>query len=219
MRIFITVLSNLNKLREELTEDDNLLIYYAGHGELDQVNLRGHWLPVDAEPNSTANWISNVDITDILNAISARHVLVVADSCYSGTMTRSALARLESGMSDETRLKWFKVMARTRSRSVLTSGGLKPVLDSGSGDHSVFANAFFHVLQENDDVLEGYKLYRQVSDQVKVAAARYNMEQTPQYAPILHGGHEAGEFFFVPDNLRTSDTTTESLKMAHQSIP
>jgi len=213
-----TVLSSLNKLREELTEDDNLLIYYAGHGELDKVNLRGHWLPVDAEPNSTANWISNVDITDILNAITARHVLVVADSCYSGTMTRSALARLESGMSDETRLKWFKVMARTRSRSVLTSGGLKPVLDSGSGDHSVFANAFFQVLQENNDVLEGYKVYRQVSDQVRVAAARYNLEQTPQYAPILHGGHEAGEFFFVPSNVRTSGTATELLRMAHQGV-
>jgi hypothetical protein len=214
-----SVLSNLNKLREELTEDDNLLIYYAGHGELDQVNLRGHWLPVDAEPNSTANWISNVDITDILNAISAKHILVVADSCYSGTMTRSAMARLESGMSDETRLKWFKVMAKTRSRSVLTSGGLKPVLDSGSGDHSVFANAFFQVLQENNDVLEGYKVYRQVADQVKVAAAKYNLEQIPQYAPILHGGHEAGEFFFVPSNVKTSGITTESLKMAVQNLP
>ena len=211
------VLSSLNKLREELTEDDNLLIYYAGHGELDQVNLRGHWLPVDAEPNSTANWISNVDITDILNAITARHVLVVADSCYSGTMTRSAMARLESGMSDEARLKWFKVMAKTRSRSALTSGGLKPVLDSGSGDHSVFANAFFKVLQENDDVLEGYKVYRQVSDQVRVAAARYNLEQVPQYAPILHGGHEAGEFFFVPKSVKTTDTTTGSLKLALQN--
>ena len=201
-----SILSALNKLRENLTEDDNLLIYYAGHGELDQVNLRGHWLPVDAEPNSTANWISNVDITDIINAISARHVMVVSDSCYSGAMTRSSLARLESGMSDENRLKWYKVMAKTRSRTVLTSGGLAPVLDSGSGDHSVFADAFSHSLEENTDVLEGYKVYRQVLDQVKVAAAKYNVEQTPQYAPILHGGHEAGEFFFVPKNVMISDS-------------
>ncbi len=45
-----TMLSALNDFRDELTENDNLLIYYAGHGELDNVNLRGHWLPVDAEP-------------------------------------------------------------------------------------------------------------------------------------------------------------------------
>ncbi|MBL8442695.1 MAG: caspase family protein, partial [Zoogloeaceae bacterium] len=57
------MLSALNKLRKELTEDDNLLVYYAGHGEIDRANLRGHWLPIDAEPDSDANWISNVTIT------------------------------------------------------------------------------------------------------------------------------------------------------------
>ena len=55
-------------------------MFYAGHGELDNANLRGHWLPVDAEPENTANWISNVAITDVLNAMAAKHVLVIADS-------------------------------------------------------------------------------------------------------------------------------------------
>ena len=214
-----TILSALNKLRETLTEDDNLLIYYAGHGELDKVNRRGHWLPVDAEPNSTANWISNIDITDILNAISARHIMVVADSCYSGTMTRSSLARLESGMTDKTRLKWFRVMAKTRSRSVLTSGGLKPVLDSGRSGHSVFANAFFEVLKQNTGVLEGYKIYRDVSEKVRQQAAKYNIEQTPQYAPILHAGHEAGEFFFVSRKAIRPTTLTSNFNTTYYQAP
>ena len=68
------MLSTLNKFRAELTEDDNLLIYYAGHGELDRVNDRGHWLPVDAEPDSTANWISNIQITDVLNSMQIRQI-------------------------------------------------------------------------------------------------------------------------------------------------
>lgn len=197
------ILSNLNKLREQLTEKDNLLIYYAGHGELDRVNLRGHWLPVDAEPNSTANWISNVDITDILNAISAKHILVIADSCYSGTMTRSSMARLDAGRSEEALFKWMKVMSKTRSRTVLTSGGLKPVLDSGGGKHSVFANAFFDVLEKNQTVMEGYTIYRNIADQVRKAAAKFSVDQEPRYAPIKHGGHESGEFFFVPTKLRS----------------
>jgi len=54
------ILSELNQLRAELSEDDNLLIYYAGHGELDKVNMRGHWLPIDADGDNTANWISTV---------------------------------------------------------------------------------------------------------------------------------------------------------------
>ncbi len=194
-----TMLSSLNGLRERLTEDDNLLIYYAGHGELDDVNLRGHWLPVDAEPDSTANWISNVVITDILNVMAAKHVLVVADSCYSGAMTRSSIARLQTGMSSEAQIKWYKVMSKTRARAVLTSGGLEPVLDAGAGgEHSVFAKAFLDVLEENDGILEGFRLYREVQERVKRAAAALNIEQNPQYAPIKFAGHETGEFFFTP---------------------
>ncbi len=192
------MLSALNRLREELTENDNLLIYYAGHGELDRVNLRGYWLPVDAEPNSTANWISNIAITDILNAMSAKHVLVVADSCYSGALTRSSMARLDSGMSNEAKNKWLKVMAKTRSRTVLTSGGLKPVLDQGGGKHSVFSRFFLKYLQDNDDILEAYSLFRNLAKEVQKTASRFGIDQIPEYAPIKHGGHEAGEFFFIP---------------------
>lgn len=193
-----SILSALNTLRKNLTEKDNLLIYYAGHGELDTANGLGYWLPVDAEPNNPANWISNVDITAILNTISAQHVLVVADSCYSGALTQTSVARLASDLPLDMRMKWFEVMARTRSRTVLTAGGLEPVLDSGGGDHSVFARAFFDALNNHEGILEGYSLYRKVSAAVNRAAAELNVEQTPEYAPIRHAGHEAGEFLFVP---------------------
>ncbi|MGR9114815.1 MAG: caspase family protein [Gammaproteobacteria bacterium] len=192
------ILSALNEMRSKLTETDNLLIYYAGHGELDQVNMRGHWLPVDAEADNTANWISTVSITDILNAMSSKHILVVADSCYSGAMTRSSLARLDAGMSLEKKSEWLKAMLKARSRTVLTSGGLKPVMDGGGGDHSIFANAFIKALKSNNGLLEGQELYRNVSANIVAVAAQYGVEQVPRYAPVAHAGHEAGEFFFLP---------------------
>jgi TPR repeat protein len=147
------ILSALSTLRGQLTDKDNLLIYYAGHGELDKVNQRGHWLPVDAEPTSPANWISNIEVTDTLNVMSAKHVLVIADSCYSGALTRSAVTRLEAGMSRGAQINWFKTMTKKRSRMVLTSGGLEPVLDAGGGNHSVFAKALLEVLNANSDIL------------------------------------------------------------------
>lgn len=192
------ILSALNKLRSELNEKDNLLIYYAGHGELDKVNMRGHWLPVDADPDNTANWISTVAITDILNTMSVKHVLVVSDSCYSGAMTRSSLARLEAGSSTEKKSEWLKAMLKARSRTVMTSGGLKPVMDGGGGKHSVFANAFIRALKNNNSLLEGQALYRKVSAGIVAIAAGYGIEQVPEYAPIRHAGHESGEFFFKP---------------------
>jgi len=181
-----------------LTEKDNLLIYYAGHGELDRVNMRGHWLPVDADGDNTANWVSTVAITDILNSMSVKHIMVVSDSCYSGAMTRSSLSRLEAGQSNKKKSQWLKAMLKAKSRTVLTSGGLKPVMDGGGGNHSVFANAFINALESNTDLLEGQTLYRNVSSNIVAIAADYGVEQVPEYAPIRHAGHESGEFFFVP---------------------
>ena len=195
------ILSILNKMREELTEDQNLLVYYAGHGDLDRVNQRGNWLPVDAEPDSTANWISNIQITDVLNAMSARQIMLVVDSCYSGTLTRAGLARLDSGMSPATRGKWIEKMAEKRSRVVLTSGGVAPVLDGGGGGHSVFARAFLNALEANQGVLEGQKLFQAVSSEVANSSATADFEQVPQYAPIKYAGHESGDFFLVPTRL------------------
>ena len=196
------ILSELNKLREKLTEEDNLLIYYAGHGELDKANQRGYWLPVDAETDSSTNWISNVAITDILNVMSARHVLAVVDSCYSLALTRNAVARLDTGWTSEQHKDWYKAMRKTRARTVLTAGGLKPVLDGGGGQHSVFAAAFLDSLRKNDSVLDGYKLYRAVQKHMKAATAKLNVEQDPQYVPIKFAGHEAGEFFLLPNSMR-----------------
>jgi Caspase domain/Sel1 repeat len=197
------ILKVLNDLRKELTEKDNLLIYYAGHGHLDEKISRGYWIPTDGEVDSNANWISTLAITDILNSIPAKHILVVADTCYAGALTRSALARLEAGMSDEARYNWLKIMAEKRSRTVLTSGDLKPVLDSGGGKHSIFAKALIDLLQENADIIEGQRLYQQISARVAYAAAAVMtdagaVEQVPQYAPIKYAGHESGDFLFVP---------------------
>lgn len=197
-------LSALSQMREKLTENDNLFLYYAGHGELDKVNQRGHWLPVDAEPNSTANWISNVDITDILNVMTAKHVLVVADSCYSGTLTRSALGQLEAGMTRDAKINWLKTMTKKRSRTALTSGGVAPVLDAGGGNHSVFAKALIDVLKANGDVIDGSRLYREVAARVAYAATRFQVEQVPEYAPIKYAGHDFGDFFFVPVGTQAS---------------
>lgn len=194
------ILSALNALRETLTPADNLLIYFAGHGELDEVNQRGHWLPVDAERESTANWIPTTAVTDILNIMRAKQILLVVDSCYSGALTRSSVGRLSAGMTPDERLHWLKTMATRRSRTVLTSGGIAPVMDAGGGRHSVFAKALLEVLASNSDAIDGQRLHREVAARVAYAAANMRFDQVPEYAPIRFAGHEAGEFFLIPES-------------------
>jgi hypothetical protein len=192
-----TILSALNEVKGKLTEKDNLLIYYAGHGERDVNTLQGYWLPVDAEQENTANWISNSAISGLLNTMPAKHILVVADSCYSGAMTRSSIARLDIQLDDKKQAKWLKVMAKTASRTVLTSGGIAPVLDSGGGSNSVFARAFLDQLEGANGLIDAYKIYLKVSPQVQKSAASIGFKQSPTYAPIKFTGHSGGEFIFV----------------------
>ena len=184
-------------MREAVTEKDNLLIYYAGHGQIDRVNSLANWLPVDADPNSNANWIANSTLTENLNLMSAKHILVIADSCYAGAMTRSSMGQLLPGMSDEQRLDWLRAIASSPSRTVLTSGGVAPVMDGGGGKHSIFAQNLIDILSENQDVLPGSKLFEVISARVVSATKRAQVEQRPEYAPIRFAGGESGDFIFV----------------------
>ena len=183
------ILRAMTTFRRELGPDDNLLIYYAGHGVLDDVTERGYWLPVDAERDEPSNWISNADVGDMLRAIRAKHVLVVADSCYAGTLVRAASAKLDTG---EERRAWIERVVKQRARTALASGGLEPVVDSGGGKHSVFAKAFLDALDTNEDVLEGQALFDAIKRPVALGS-----DQTPRYADIRQAGHEGGDFLFV----------------------
>ncbi len=152
---------------------------------------------MDAEPDSTANWISNIAISDILNVMSVRQLLVVADSCYSGTLTRSTIGHLDPGLSPEKRLELMELMAQKRSRMVMTSGGLEPVLDSVGGAHSAFAQSFIEMLGANVGVLPGQEMFQLLRLRVAARAQTMEVSQVPEYAPIKFAGHESGDFFFA----------------------
>src|SRR5262249_34118944 len=139
------IIAGFARMRAKLTEKDNLLVYYAGHGIIDDDTQRGYWLPVDADKDLPTNWISTADITDMVRAMSAKHVMIVADACYSGTLMREVPARLETGRE---KAAWLRRIAGKRARTVLSSGGIEPVMDSGGGEHSVFAKAFLDALRE-----------------------------------------------------------------------
>ena len=180
----------LNRLRAELTENDSLLIYYAGHGVLDTATDTGFWLPVDADADNEANWVSIATLTRNMRAMSAKHVMVVADSCYSGKIVRAAPVKLPTGRDNRA---WLERMAGKRSRTALTSGGLEPVVDSGGGRHSVFAKAFLDALRDNSEMIDGRTLF----DRVRMPVV-LNAEQTPEYADVRMAGHDGGDFVFVP---------------------
>lgn len=175
----------LDRYVETLKPTDNLLIYYAGHGYRDEASNRGYWLPADATRDRRTYWVSNADISDTLKSLRAKHVMIVADSCYSGTLTRGAGAALRGP-------DYVQRMAMKRARVVLSSGGLEPVADSSGFGHSPFADAFVAALRDNRGVLDGTRMFAMVRNTV-VQVSR----QTPEFADISEAGHEGGDFLFV----------------------
>ncbi len=182
--------NSLFKITDKLKRNDNLLIYYAGHGELDKDENRGYWLPVDASYEMRSKWISNQRIVDRIKATKAKHVLLVADSCFSGTLMRSG-DNLEKEQSiDE---KYIKRLKNKKTRLVITSGGNEPVVDSVGGDHSLFALKFIDTLKNNNTVINSQILFENVRRYVVA-----NADQTPERAMVHKTGHDGGDFLFFP---------------------
>jgi len=192
----LDILTALNSAKEMLTEKDNLIVYYAGHGQLEPNGDRGYWLPVDATIDSTDQWISNSVVTNYLDSISAKQIMVVADSCFSGTLTKASIPRMQKSIPEALRKKWLTLMAKRKVRTVLSSGGVKPVYD-GMAQHSLFATAFIEKLSSNQGILEGHRLYSDIRDDVQKSAFELGVDQVPQYAAVKYAGHEVGEFLFV----------------------
>ncbi|MFQ5526960.1 MAG: caspase family protein, partial [Thermoanaerobaculia bacterium] len=183
----------LNELRESLTREDNLLVYYAGHGKRDDKGETAYWQPVDADPVNPVNWIPSAVVTEHLDLVPAKHVFVVADSIYSGLRTRASIARLPRGMSDEERFHHIRLLLAKRARLVLTSGNSSPEA-AGDQDHSRFSTALLSVLRDNDGVLEASKFYRELLDQLTATSPG----SVPEFATMRWARNDIADFFFVP---------------------
>jgi len=196
----VTMLKAINDLNGVLKAEDNLLIYYAGHGARLQSGRSeaGYWLPVNAEaPPKDTFWVPNEQITGHLGRLPAKRVLVVADSCYAGLLSTDPSYLFLNDKVTYSR-DYIKFKLPKRARLLLSSGGDKPVLDEGSGGNSVFARAFLDELESNQGILSSPELFSRIRKRVEVAAQRNKFVQTPEFKSIKGAGHEVGDFFFVP---------------------
>ncbi len=195
----ISIMEAINNLNNQLEKNDNLLIFFAGHGHRLQTDKQesGYWLPTNADaPPRDTNWVSNEFITRHLSRIKAKRVLVVADSCYAGLLSSSPDLLMLG--ADQSSVEFLKYKANKRSRLLLTSGGDEPVLDSDGNKHSIFASAFIDALNNNKDIMTGPQLFKAVQGRVIKESSNAEFKQVPEYKAIKGAGHEVGEFFFVP---------------------
>lgn len=182
------IIKALNAVAAEAAPEDSVLLFYAGHGYLmDETNM-GYWIPVDASVETAAGWISNTDISKLLSAISAHQLILISDSCFSGSLTKEQ--KVAGGVSEPGNV------LKKRSVLAFSSGGEEPVSDAGKEGHSIFAWSLINTLQSTKGIAPGYEIYRVVHGQVTK-----NYFQEPQYGAVVSAGHApGGEYIFDAGN-------------------
>ena len=177
------ILSELKNLRSIITSNDNLLIFFAGHGYFDKAINQGYWWPKDAKKNDQSNWLSNSDIKEQIRGINSGHTLLISDACFSGAIFKSrGQSELNTAPVD------IKILYRTRSRRAITSGNLSTV-----PDQSVFLNYLSNRLVENN---EEYLTAQALFNSLKSAVIS-NSLNIPQEGVIFDSGDEGGDFIFI----------------------
>lgn len=167
--------------RRTLAKDDNLLIFYAGHGYWDEDIEQGYWLTREADFNDPTNWLSNSTIQDQIRGLKTQHVLLISDACFSGSLFKE-----RGGQPDKAVQRTYL----TPSRRAITSGALETV-----PDRSVFLQYLLQRLTENQkDYVKALSLYDSLRDPVINNSPR---NQTPRYGVILGTGDEGGDFIFI----------------------
>ncbi len=149
---------------------------------------------MDAQPGNNANWISSEDITAELRVIKSLHVLIIADSCYSGALLRGGtdFTDINADIKPQERGYYIAKLQKIKSRNIMASGGNEPVADGGPDGHSIFAAVILQGLREMDGPqFTAASLFQRLV--VRVAG---RSRQTPQYSAIVNSEHDGGDFVF-----------------------
>ncbi len=145
-----------DRLREELQEDDNLVLFFSGHGHtrVDKVGGEtGFIVPVEAR-GPKEYWSDYIPIDPLLQSISrltARHILVILDSCHSGFALGEAMKIYKSAN------RYKRDLSNRISRKVITSARREQLaLDSGPiPGHSLFTGTLIDGLNWATADLDG----------------------------------------------------------------
>jgi peptidoglycan/xylan/chitin deacetylase (PgdA/CDA1 family)/tetratricopeptide (TPR) repeat protein len=176
----------------KVQHDDRVFVFYAGHGatrKLASGRELGYIIPVDADlTDYEGSAISMTNFQDISEAIPAKHLLFVMDSCYSGlALTRGGGAQASQNYLNE--------ISRREARQMFTAGGAdQQVADNGPNGHSVFTWTLLQGLDgradlNGDGVITATELAAYVAPAVSALS-----RQTPAFGNLP--GSEGGDFIF-----------------------
>ena len=184
-------------LAERVQDQDSLLVYYAGHGAMDDHTRLGYWIPHDGEDRvEQVRWLGNTVVKESLSAIHAQHILLIADACFAGKLLTQK-RELRPTIDDA----YFRRAYQRISREVITSGEAEAVEDQRIQGHSTFAWHLIETLRRNRlPYLDPLAIYDRIRQPVG------DIGQLPLWGSLGGTGHsEGGAFLFFLRESATAD--------------
>lgn len=161
-------------LPNRVKPESRIFFYYSGHGAPDPATGEAFIVPFDGDPsylNDTGYPIKR--LYEKLSAAKAAEVIVVMDSCFSGSGGRSVMAKgarplvlmtEPSGVPDR-----MAILASTQGSQISTSFQEK--------EHGVFTYYFLKAIKEGRSDIEA--IYRYLKPLVEDTAKSQNVTQSP----------------------------------------
>jgi len=191
------MLTALTEMVYVMGRDENraLLLYYAGHGDTETMadkTKMGYIIPKDCpllkdDPMGFATHaVSMREIESISLRIRSRHVLMLFDSCFSGSL----FALVRAVPHDITEKSTLPV------RQYITAGSE----DEEVPDRNVFKRCLLIGLEGDADLTgDGYITGSELGMYLADKVVNYtNRQQHPQYGKINNPDLDRGDFIFVP---------------------
>ena len=166
-------------------EQSEVFFYFSGHGAPDVKTGSAYLVPWDGDANFLGTTAYPVQrLYGKLEALKAKHVIVVMDTCFSGAGGRSVLAQGARPLVtaiDTGSVSPGKIIAFTASKGTEISGTV------GDQGHGAFTYFFLKGLNGDAADASGHVtargLYDYLTPKVQDAARRLNRDQTPQLLP------------------------------------
>ena len=175
------IVRSFDDFNKIVTDEDNFLIFYAGHGYYSEEEKVGYWLPSDAELAYTDAWLYNSVLVDNIKKINSKHTLLISDACFSGSIFQTRSLSKNAPMA-------YQKKYELKSRTGITSGTLKTV-----PNESIFFQYLIDRLKNNK---QKYMSSSELFQKIEIPVGN-NSPNTPQFGDIQNVGHEGGDFIFI----------------------
>lgn len=192
-----------------LQSNDQLLIYFAGHGDFDEDMLDDGFIvcsnskSVEDDPMRNT-YIQYSRLKRMINKIPAKQILILSDVCHGGVFDDRILGTAKrdgvyKSINNKNVLNFLNEKAPYKVRRLLSSVGKESAFDGRAGKHSPFANLLMQVLRAKGEGKNGIVTLSDIYAVLQTSSM--NEDENLKIAPHIANFQDddpLGEFILIP---------------------